>query len=84
MTTSFKSANRFPASSGVRSVMPVTLPPGRAKLCTSPTPTGSPLTAIMIGIVDVACLAASMAGVWPSTTMASTFNWTKSFASELS
>ena len=35
------------------------LPPGRARLATSPAPTGSPTTAMTMGIVVVACLAAS-------------------------
>jgi hypothetical protein len=40
----------------------VTLPPGRAKLTTSPVPSGSDTAAKTIGIVLVACLAASVAG----------------------
>ena len=42
---------------------PVTFPPGRARLATSPSFTGYALPAITIGIVDVAALAARAAGV---------------------
>jgi hypothetical protein len=35
---------------------PVTFPPGRARLATSPSPTGSAKTVKRIGIVAVACL----------------------------
>src|SRR5215472_4907429 len=38
---------------------PVTLPPGRERLRTRPAATGSPLEPITIGIVVVACFAAS-------------------------
>ena len=38
---------------------PVTLPPGRLRLATRPTATGSLATAVTIGIVAVAALAAS-------------------------
>ena len=41
-TASLSSANRFAARSGAIEVTPVMLPPGRARLCTSPVPTGSP------------------------------------------
>jgi hypothetical protein len=44
-------------------LIPVTLPPGRAKLATSPLPNGSPAATITIGIVAVARLAASGASV---------------------
>ena len=36
------------------SVMPVTLPPGRAKLLASPAPTNTPVTPTTTGIVAVA------------------------------
>jgi hypothetical protein len=58
---------------------PVTLPPGRAKLLTKPLPTGSPTTANTTGMVDVACLAASAAGV-ATVTMTSTLSRTNSAA----
>src|SRR6478736_2620648 len=48
-------------------VVPVTLPPGRLRLVTSPSVTGSAPTAKTIGIVVVAALAANAAGVLPRT-----------------
>jgi hypothetical protein len=52
---------------------PVMLPPGLARLATNPAPTGSPMFAITMGIVCVACLiAASVALPW--TTMMSTLS----------
>ncbi len=60
-------------------VLPVTLPPGRARLATRPAAIGSAMVAITIGIVAVALRAASAAGV-PIVTMASTFSATSSSA----
>src|SRR5215813_15182066 len=42
---------------------PVMLPPGRDRLRTRPAATGSPLEPMTIGIVVVACFAASMPAV---------------------
>src|SRR5262245_29595423 len=56
--------------------MPVTLPPGRARLVTRPPPSGSAASAKTIGMVDVARLAAGTA-VAP-VTMTSTLRCTKS------
>jgi len=54
---------RAPLSgSGDRVDDPVTLPPGRAMLVTSPSAIGSPAAAKTMGIVLVACLAARAAG----------------------
>ena len=53
------------------------LPPGRARLGTSPVATGSEMAPMTIGIVVVAFLAASDAGV-PAVTMTSTFMATSS------
>jgi hypothetical protein len=55
--------NRFGATSPVIWVMPVTLPPGRPKLVTSPSWTGSPPVVKTIGIVVVAAFATRLAGV---------------------
>src|SRR5262249_60003836 len=52
-TISLRISRRFPARSGANCEMPVTLPPGRAKLLASPLPTGSPADATTIGIVVV-------------------------------
>ena len=62
---------------------PVTLPPGRAKLATKPSPTGSVAAAITIGIVLVAFFAAN-GGVPPEVTIRSTLRPAKSAASSLS
>jgi hypothetical protein len=60
-------------------LMPVTLPPGRARLATSPLPNGSPAAVMTIGMVEVARLAASGARV-PFATMMSTWRRTSSAA----
>jgi len=49
----------------------VTLPPGCARLATSPVPTGSPTAAKTIGISEVACITVIIASV-PAVTMTST------------
>ena len=59
--------------------MPVIFPPGRARLATSPSRTGSPIAVTTIGIVVVACCAARPAGV-ASATMRSTLRPTSSVA----
>src|SRR5712691_8109691 len=51
----------LPNSGPVMMVNPVMLPPGRARLLTSPTPTGSSPTAIIMGIVVVVCSTAMAA-----------------------
>ena len=56
----------------------MTLPPGRAKLVTKPSPTGSFATTRIIGVVDVARFA-SMAAA-PEVTMTSTLSRTNSAA----
>jgi hypothetical protein len=57
-TSSEISPNRFWFSSLLMRVAPVTLPPGRLKLATRPSFTGSPPVWNTIGMVDVAALAA--------------------------
>ena len=78
-TFSLSSSSRLTASSGVKNVNPVTFPPGRAMLDTRPVATASPLTAITMGIVAVACLAARIPGM-PWVTITSTFKRTNSAA----
>jgi GAF domain len=58
-----KSPRCFAPSSGARKLTPVTLPPGRLRLVTRPSLTGSPPIAKTIGTVVVAALAASAPGV---------------------
>src|SRR5262245_7278962 len=78
-TTSRKSSSRLPARSIIWTDRPVTLPPGRARLATRPVPTGSAADAIMIGMTDVACFAATT-GAAEFVTMTSTLSRTNSAA----
>ena len=55
---SLSNSSRFPANTAPMVVNPVMLPPGRAKLSTRPSATGSPPPKKTIGIVRVALLAA--------------------------
>jgi hypothetical protein len=55
-------------------------PPGYARFVTIPLPMGSPIAPITMGIVAVACFAASTALV-PQVRMTSTLRLTRSFAS---
>ena len=53
-TVSLSSSSRFPLKPMHRSLVPVTFPPGRARLATRPSPTGSLAAAKTIGMVVVA------------------------------
>src|SRR5262249_56125890 len=64
-TSSWSSPSRLVATSWPKKLMPVALPPGRARLATRPSLTGSSPTPKTIGIVVVAVLAASEAGLLP-------------------
>src|SRR5262245_33525986 len=76
---SLRTSRRLTLSSSVMEVTPVTLPPGRERLATSPCSTASSDDPITIGIVLVALLAASVSA--PAVVrMRSTFNWTNSVA----
>jgi len=70
---------RLPAVSVCWIDMPVTLPPGRARLATTPAPTGSICAANTIGISVVACFAAST-GADAQVTITSTLSPTNSAA----
>src|SRR5262249_33430148 len=61
--SSRRSSSRFAANSVVRKPMPVRFPPGRARLATRPTLTGSSPVMKTMGIVDVAALAANIEGI---------------------
>src|SRR6266540_6356610 len=74
---SLSSLSRLAASSGLKNVDPVTLPSGRARLDTRPDPKASPTTAMTMGIVVVAFLAARTPGV-PWVTITSTLRRTRS------
>ena len=78
-TISPSSSSRFPPSSGYISDVPVMLPPGDARLVTSPAPTGSPGNNITIGIVVVAFWRASASRV-PGAMITSTRSPTSSAA----
>src|SRR6516165_6060389 len=64
-TRSCKSPSRLATTSATKKLMPVALPPGRARLATNPSSTGSIPTPKTMGIVVVAALAASVAGAPP-------------------
>ena len=73
-TTCLSSSSSLPTSSGPTRENPVTLLPGRAKLVTSLSATGSPTPMKTIGRVLVACLAARAPAVPPPATMTSTLS----------
>ena len=68
--TSLSRSSRLPDRSDVAKLIPVTLPPGLARLATSRVPTGSPANAITIGVVVVAAFAV-WAAVVPKVTITS-------------
>ena len=76
--SSVSSSSRLAAKSVPMRLWPVTFPPGRARLATSPSARGSAKTAKTIGIVAVACLAARAPG--PAVTSTSTGSCTNSVA----
>jgi hypothetical protein len=78
-TACLSSSRRLPTSSEERLDTPVTLPLGRARLATSPLPTGSATKAKTMGRVPVACLAARVATM-VGATMTSTLSATRSAA----
>ncbi len=80
MKAGHEAENQFhrEARSTVTSDIPVTLPPGRAKLAIMPAATGSFATAKTIGISDVACFNVGTAA--PVVTITSTFSRTNSAA----
>ena len=80
-TSSSRISSRFASSSEARPALPVTLPPGRLRLVTSPLRTGSETAAKTIGIVVVASLAASAATGPPIAAMTLTRWRTSSAAS---
>ena len=76
---SLSSSSRFADNSLDIDVIPVTFPPGRAKLAASPSSTGSGPVAVTMGIELVTCFAASEAGL-PAVTNMSTLAATSSVA----
>ena len=78
-TISCSSSSHFDPTSKVNVVVPVRLPPGRFRLATSPSATGSPAMKKTIGIVVVAAFSASTAGV-VDVTITATWRRTRSAA----
>ena len=62
-TVSWSSSKRFGATSTFNVTAPVTLPPGRFRLATRPSSTGSLLVVKTMGIFEVAAFAMRLAGV---------------------
>jgi len=71
-TSSCRSWSCFDPTSTPRVVTPVTLPPGRGRLATSPSLTGSTPVAKTIGIVVVNAFAASAPSVLPGAAITAT------------
>jgi hypothetical protein len=80
-TTSCSSSTRLATNPTFNVVTPVRLPPGRFRPETSPSSIGSLPTQKMIGIVEVAAFAASVAGVLPGVAITFTRRRTRSAAS---
>jgi hypothetical protein len=79
-TTSCKTSTRFASNKLVNWVTPVTLPPGRLRLATSPDRTGSPPVVKTTGMVAVAALATSAETMPPLVMITSTRRRTRSAA----
>src|SRR5262249_4936460 len=82
-TAALNSCSRLGCTSGPRMVLPVMLPPGWARPCTSPVHTTSPTAIITMGIVVVAALAA-MLGAVPKVAIPSTGRRARSVAASAS
>src|SRR5262249_903893 len=80
-TSSCKSSSCFATNSPVTILMSVALPPGRARLATSPSLTGSSLTTKTMGIVEVVALAANAGAGPPGTAITETRRRAQSAAS---
>ena len=76
-TSSRRSSSRFAVNSAMKKLIPVMLPPGRARLATRPSLTGSALTVKTMGIVVVAALAANAEAGEPPATITATCRRTK-------
>src|SRR5262245_25313219 len=73
-------SSRLASRSTATTLTPVTLPPGLARLATRPSPTGSAAIEKMIGIAEVARLAARIGAVPPPVKITSTLRLTRSAA----
>jgi hypothetical protein len=79
-TSSHRSPSRLLSSSVFMEVIPVMLPPGRLKLATRPSSTGSPPFRNTIGIVFVAAWATRDGATPPTAAMTATLRPTRSAA----
>src|SRR5262249_27564791 len=82
-TNSWSSSSRFAANVLVKRFTPVTLPPGRLRLATKPSCTGSPPFVNTIGIVVVTDLAAIAETLPPVATIIATWRRTRSVANQV-
>ena len=71
-TSSCRRPNCFATSSPMKKLIPVALPPGRPRLGTRPSPTGSSGTAKTMGIVEAADFAASTVEMPPPVAITAT------------
>src|SRR5262249_18345342 len=67
-SSSCRSPNRFASNAALQKLTPVALPPGRLKLATRPSFTGSAPVKKTIGMIEVAVFAAIAGGVFPTIT----------------
>src|SRR5262245_57227758 len=65
-TRSRRNSSRFATTSPLKKLMPVRLPPGRARLAIRPSLTGSSAATKTMGIVAVASLAANVTAIPPN------------------
>jgi hypothetical protein len=79
-TSSRNNPSRLAASSAFNEVIPVMLPPGRLRLGTRPSATGSVPEEKTIGMVEVAALATTAAAVLPGVAISVTLRRIRSAA----
>src|SRR5438128_7482533 len=76
----YEPTSRFAVSSTLRDLTPVALPPGRLRLATRPSATGSEPVPKTIGMLEVAALAATAPAVLTGTAITATCRRTRSAA----
>ena len=76
--SSCRVSSRFASMVDETILMPVTFPPGRFRLRTSPVATGSAAAMKTMGVVEVAAMAASAGAGPPAAKIAATFRLTRS------
>ena len=80
-TSSRRSSSRFATNSPIKKLTPVRLPPGRARLATRPSLTGSSAALKTMGVVVVTALTANAEGAPPLVAITATCRRTSSAAS---